>query len=89
MAQNAIYQPTDPIISSNFSPFSSSVSRVRHDAQTSGSLPSARATHSTVGGDMSKSLPAAAAPTTRADERAPLLGSASSKKPFYRPRPLW
>lgn len=89
MAQNSIYQPTDPIISSNFSPFFSSVSRVRHDAQTSGSHPRASATHSTVGADMSKSLPAAAAPTTGTDERAPLLGSATKKKPFYRPRPLW
>lgn len=88
MAQNSIYQPTDPLISSNFSPFASSVSRARHDAQTSGSLPGARATHSTVQGDMSRSLPAAA-PTTGTDERAPLLGSKPSKKPFYRPRPLW
>ncbi|KAI0084119.1 MFS general substrate transporter [Irpex rosettiformis] len=71
------YQPTDPIISSNFGPYTPSPSRVRQ-AQHSRE-------NSQHGSPSHLQLNASVTPS----ESAPLLGSPHTKKPFYRPRPLW
>ena len=81
MASDDNYQAVDAVVSSNFSIYSPSVSRVRDDVN-----PGA--------GSSSRTGNAAASSNTHEDasERDHLLGPAGKavgKKPFYRPRPLW
>ena len=75
------YIAQDPIVSSHFTPFTPSVSRVRPQEDAVG--PS----HAQ-GRDQQQIAQDAAIPS----ETAPLLGGSRAghgKKPFYRPRPLW
>ena len=73
MASTSTYQATDAIISPDFSIYTPSVSRVRDPVDA---VEQSRV--------MSNGYPHA---PTELD--ALLGGTKSSKKPFYRPRPLW
>ena len=77
MASTPTYQAVDAVVSSNFSIYSASVSRVRDPLQP--------------GINDSHSHPSNHGPSPRPpSERDALLGVAkSASKPFYRPRPLW
>ncbi|KAI8969873.1 MFS general substrate transporter [Trametes punicea] len=76
MASSSTYQAVDAVVSSNFSIYSVSVSRPRASPQPNGSQG-----RMTMPNDP---------PSDLVTEREVLLGTGrKSKKPFYRPRPLW
>ncbi|KAI0782329.1 major facilitator superfamily domain-containing protein [Abortiporus biennis] len=74
MASSSTYQPADPIISSNFSPYSS-VSRVRQSRPRTDMLVSPVTPSQSRNSEREPLLGNAAVQ--------------KGKKPFYRPRPLW
>ncbi|CAL1715812.1 unnamed protein product [Somion occarium] len=81
-----VYQASDAIVSSNFSPFSPSVSRARRSVSNTHAGPSR--TERTQSASM---LPRRKDKGALVGEHAPLLGAPSKKvkKPFFRPRPMW
>ncbi|OCH94865.1 MFS general substrate transporter [Obba rivulosa] len=76
------YQPTDAIISSNFSIYSPEASRARPLSDAAAPLTQSSQPQSDMIDTVSRAT----------SERDPLLGGRSKtpeRKPFYRPRPLW